>query len=87
MKYEMIKGYLQVILSGLVLLAGVVLAVLQWGNASAFSLYGQNRNVNTALLMVCSAAGGIVAVWMCKLLYRGAVALYKSRDLEDRPPG
>jgi len=87
MKYQIIKGYLQVVLSGLVLLAVVVLAVLQWGNDSAFSFYGQNRRVNTALLMVCSAAGGLAAVWMCKLLYRGAVTLYKTRDLEDRPPG
>ena len=79
MKYQAIQGYLQVIIGGLVLLAGVVLIVLQWGNQSAFSLYGQNRNINTALLMVCCIVGGLAAPWVCRLVYRGVVILYKSR--------
>jgi len=87
MKYEIVKGYLQVTLSGLVLLAAVVLVVLQWGNASAFSFFGQNRSVNTAMLMVCCAVGGLLAVWMCRLLYRGVVTLYRNRQAEDRSGG
>ena len=72
-----LKFYVRVIFSGLVLLAGVVLLVLQWGNHAAFSFYGTNKQVNTLLLILCSAVGGLVAWWLIKMLWRGAVGLHR----------
>jgi hypothetical protein len=83
MKLAALKLYVQVIFSGLVLLAGLVLLVLQWGNQAAFSLYGSNRQVNTLLLMLCSAVGGVVAWRLMKVLWRGAIGIHKLRHPED----
>ncbi len=77
MNAKSLKGYVMVVFSGLVVLAAVLLIVLQWGNTSAFSAYGKNYGdnapggINTALLMLGSAAGGIVLAVMLWMLYRG----------------
>ncbi|MGA2265841.1 MAG: hypothetical protein ABSH10_05360 [Phycisphaerae bacterium] len=72
-----LKFYVRVIFSGLVLLAGVVLLILQWGNKAKFSLYGSNKEPNTLMLMLCSAVGGVVAWWLIKMLWRGIVGLHR----------
>lgn len=98
MSVKRVKGTVLVVISGAVILAAGVLVILQWGNPAEFSLYGKNYSirfqedgktatggVNTGLLMVCSAAGGLLMFWMAKVLLGGIVALRKARkDTEAR---
>jgi len=77
MKLTLLKGYVQVIVSGVVILAAVLLVALQWGNVSSFSLYGQNRQVNTFYLMLFSAIGGVVLYFLVKVLFHGVFTLRK----------
>jgi hypothetical protein len=79
------------VLSGAVLLAGAVLLLLQVANHADFSLYGKNLSVrqladgstsggvNTALLMLFSAVGGIVCVYLAKLFFAGLRNLAAAR--------
>jgi len=87
---QSIKGYVLVVLSGLVILAAALLIILQWGNPAEFSLYGRNYSihlqdakatggVNTGLLMLCSAAGGVLLVRMGKMMVHGVIALRRAR--------
>ncbi len=75
MKVSRIKGWFLVVVSGLVLLSMVVLVTLQWGNHAQFSLYGQNRTVNTMVLVALSLVGGAVMVGVVRLLRRGVRTL------------
>jgi len=86
MTFRLVKGYVLVAISGLVILVSAVLIGLQWGNSSAFSWFGQNRTVNTALLMVCSLADAFVLLWMFKVLSQGMRAVRQGRtSRRDRP--
>ena len=75
-----VKGYLLTISSGLVVFAGVLFVVLQWGVTSTVSIYGKPlEDVPTGWVVVASAVAGPVfmaAVW---LLCRGAWLLYVVR--------
>ena len=73
------KGYVLVILCGLVIAAVAVLLALQWANYADISIYGMNKRVNTALLMLCSGAGGVLVMWVSELF------LYGWRILRSRP--
>ena len=79
MKLAAIKLYLMVMVSGVILLAGLVLLIPQWGHRSAFSVYGANRQVNTLLLMLLSAVAGVVAWRLIKVLWHGMVGLHRLR--------
>jgi hypothetical protein len=79
MKLAAVKLYVVVVLSGLILLAGLVLLILQWGNRAAFSLYGRNTQPRTWLLVLASAVAGAVAWWLIKVLWRGAAGLRRLR--------
>ena len=79
MKLAALKLYVMIVFSGVILLAALVLLVLQWGNRAAFSLYGTNTNPRTWLLVLASAAGGVVAWWMIKVLWRGIAGLHRLR--------
>ena len=79
MKSSKIVGYFVLVVCLLVLLAGIVLVALQWAQRTGVNLYGypcstytQNNKtaggVNTALLMLLSAGGGIIAVFLVKLI-------------------
>jgi hypothetical protein len=93
------KAYLQVILSGLLLLALAVLLILQWGNPSSFSFYGKNYairlsdeglatgGVNTGVLMLLSAAGGVAVYFAGRQFLRGSLALWKYRREHPRSAG
>jgi len=85
MKFAVIKIYAQLIVSGAILLAALVLLVLQWGNRAALSLYGTNKQANTLLLMLACAVGGVVAWWLLKVLWRAAIGLYKLRQQAAQP--
>jgi len=75
MSVQTIKGWVLVGLSGLVILLCVVLVGLQWGNSAQFSFYGQNKQVNTLLLMAGCVLGGMVLWGMLRVLAKGIGAL------------
>ena len=79
MKLAAVRFYLMIVVSGLVLLAGAVLVVLQWGNKAVFSLYGKNMTSPTWVLTLASAAGGLVVWAMVKVLWRGIIGLDRLR--------
>ena len=79
MNTDSIKGYILVVLSGLVLFAAILLLVLLWGNDSNFSLYGKSLVVNTAVLVIGSAVGGVILAIMIKILIIGIRALRKGQ--------
>ena len=74
-----ISGYILTIISGLVLLAGVLLLALQWGNGCDFSLYGKNISVNTGLVILCSAIAGWLAPKIFRVMLRGIAKVRKVR--------
>lgn len=74
-----ISSYLQVILTGAVLLAAAMLIILQWGNTTGVTMYGPLVKVNTAILMLCSAAAGVVLLRLVKIFFRGAGAVRRAR--------
>ena len=78
------KAYVSVIVGGLVTLASAVLIVLQWGNDATFSLYGRNMIVNTLVLMLCTAVGGVVMWFTLRLLLRGILALNRARKADAK---
>ncbi|MDY6913358.1 MAG: hypothetical protein SVT52_02725 [Planctomycetota bacterium] len=82
MNYQNVKGTAYVVLSGIVLLAIVLLVILQWGNNSDFSLYGKNVQANTAVLMVLSAVGGFVLWWTAKWMITGVGIMRLARRAE-----
>ncbi len=85
MNANLLKGYVFVLVSGVLILAGVVLVILQWGNAANFSLYGKNiPNANTGLIMLCSAVGGIMLLILAKMMLGGALALRRGRIEADK---
>ena len=83
MNIRMAKGYVLTVFSGLLLLAAALLLILQAQNRAEFSLYGKNISiryqedggpvggVNTAVLMLSSAVGGVGALLLGWVLVRG----------------
>ncbi len=65
------KGYVLVILGGLVVAAVVVLLAIQWNNSADVTMYGPTIPVPTALLMLCSGVGGVLVMWVSELFLHG----------------
>ena len=100
MKPNKILAYLVLVACGLILVAGVVLVALQWAQRASFSLYGYPYNievisgkavggVNTAMLMLLSAVGGILAAVFVRLICWALGALRKAcraAAAEGQPP-
>jgi H+/Cl- antiporter ClcA len=82
MKLSSIKGYVQIVVGGFYVAACLVLVLLQWGNTAKFSLFGQNQDVKTWVLMLVSAVGGFVALALGKQFYRGIHTVRLNRPLE-----
>ena len=74
-----IKGYVAVILSGLVILAAAVLVLFQWGNFCDISLYGKNTKYNTGMTMLLSAVGGLLIYHLTRMLIWGIKAISKGK--------
>jgi len=74
-----VAGIILMVLSGLVLAAAILLIALQWGNHCNVTMYGPSVRVNTALLMLCSAAGGVVMVVMGKIFLYGLRNVLRER--------
>ena len=95
MKIRTLKGYIMVITSGFFLLAAVLLVILQFRNYAEFSLYGKNISirfqqdgaitggVNTAVLMLLSAAGGVLGLILIRMMISGIRSLRKGRAQEQ----
>ena len=88
---ENIKGYVYTIFSGVLLGIALVFAALQWANTSHISVFGKELDVSTSWLVLGSAAGGLLAYWLVRLLARGARILLKVRtarraDERQSPP-
>lgn len=79
MRLATLRFYVMIVVSGVILLAGLVLVVLQWGNDAKFSLYGKHTYPPTWFLILASAVAGIVAWSLIKVLWRGAVGLHRLR--------
>lgn len=80
MTLRTVRAYGQTIFSGLVLLAIMILIVLQWGNNADFTAYGPHYDVNTAVLILLSALGGIVVVALSWVFVNGVVILARGRS-------
>ena len=65
------KGYVLVILCGLVIAAVAVLVALQGGNTTNVTMYGPSITVRTWLLMLCSGVGGVLLMWVSELFFHG----------------
>ena len=87
-----VKAILSVIVGGLITAAVVTLVLFQWASVASFSLYGYGftpyyrgeggrliGGVNTALLMLCSAVGGLITWHAVKMLFKGIWALRRLR--------
>jgi hypothetical protein len=95
MRLVTIKSYVVVVAGGVLLVAAALLVVLQWRNPAQFNLYGQQYNVhveggragggvNTALLMLCSAAGGAVVLYVARRMLRGVMSIRRARKAKAR---
>jgi hypothetical protein len=91
MNLRLVKGYVQVILTGLFLSAVILLIILQWDLHSQFSLFGKLFNIipdgtnysgglNTAILMIASGIGGIVSYFALKFLFSGLWSIHKGHQ-------
>ena len=88
MNIDMFKGYFLTVLSCLVLLAAAILVIGNAQNTGAFHLYVRNvPDFNMALLMLLSAAGGILIAWMFRRLIGGIrlIVAGRRRAAMDRP--
>jgi uncharacterized integral membrane protein len=79
MFFKKISGYILTIVSGLVLLAGVLLLTLQWGNNCGFSFYGKNITLNTGVVVLCSMLAGWLAPWVFRVMLIGIAKIRKVR--------
>jgi len=79
MSYKSFAGYVQAIFGGLLFAAIVFLVLMQWNNNGKVWIYGLDLQVNTGLLMVCSAVGGVVLVWSGRAMWRGIAAVRRAR--------
>ena len=74
------KGYVQAAIGGIVLIAAVVLAALQWAHYADTTIYGYELRIRTIWLMFWSALGGGVVWWTARLLLIGF------RNIHQKPP-
>ena len=80
MNLKTINGYILTIVSGLVLLAGVLFLALQWDNKADYSLYGKNINdANTGLIIICSAIAGWLVPKVFRVMFKGIAKIRKVR--------
>jgi uncharacterized integral membrane protein len=80
MKYNIIKGYVLIVLSGLFFLAVAILLISN-SNTDAVWFFGTDfQDYSLGLVMLISGVTGIVAWWVGVLMIRGIKALRKGRQ-------
>jgi uncharacterized membrane protein len=82
MHLKTLQGYVAVVVIGLLLAAGVVLVILQWGNSAAFSLYGKNTTYNTALVVLGGVIAGVALIPLLKMFFHGIGHIRRGRQDE-----
>ena len=99
MRFETVKGYLMVLFSGAIILAASLLIILNWTSRADLHVFAWHYSIriieggtfvggfNTALLMILSAVGGVVALVLARTFIRGAAALRKGRKAAGRADG
>lgn len=93
MNLRLMKGNVQVFLSGFFLAAVILLIILQWGQRSQFYLFGKpfsivpsesysgySGGLNTAVLVIASGIGGIATYFAIKILISGLLNIHKGRQ-------
>lgn len=83
MRFKTFPGYVLVVLIGLLLIAGGILIVLQWGNSATFSLYGKNMEYNTGLVVLFSLVAGVVLIPLLKVFFYGLRDIRRGRMQES----
>lgn len=71
MRFKTVQGYVQVVVIGLLLAAGAILVILQWGNTASFSLYGKNVIYNTGGVVLVSVAAGAMLIPLMRWFIHG----------------
>ncbi|MFB3892222.1 MAG: hypothetical protein ACE15C_09385 [Phycisphaerae bacterium] len=80
MSFKVIRGWVLTVVALLVIATGVLFVALNAGNHCNFSAFGRIvYDFNISLLMLLSAAGGVVVMWMFVLLVRGIKHIRKGR--------
>ena len=90
MSVRRMKDWVIVVLGGIVLLAGLILLLSQWGNRAQFDLYWQEYPLNvfegryvggasTAWVMVLSAIGGAIIGIAARYTIAGVMDLRRTR--------
>ena len=77
--FRAMKNYFVVIVSGAIIIAGVVLVVLQWDSRATVTMYGRLTHVNTALLMVCAILFGLLLPCLVRTCLRGSRRIRAAR--------
>jgi MFS superfamily sulfate permease-like transporter len=79
MKMKLFTVHLAAALLGLVLVGVALLVILQWGNSCEFSLFGQNREPNTALVLVIALVVGAILPMLLVWEFRWLKVIHKVR--------
>lgn len=80
------KGYVLTIIGGLLLLICLIFVSLQGALTSEVSLFGYKfKEANTALVVLASAAGGVLMVYVLRLFFKGVWILHKIRSARETP--
>ncbi len=82
MNWKMIKGYILVATSGLIMIAAVLLMIKQGGEETRFKLYfvSDPVMVDTGMLVLFAAVGGIVLMSCLRMMVNGMHNLKRGRQ-------
>ena len=73
-------NYIYVVVSGLAILAAVLLVAMNSGNTTAsFHFFTTSITVNLSLLMLFSAIGGVVLYFAAKFFLKGSLGIFRAR--------
>ena len=72
-------GYVALVVTGLVLLAIVVLVILQWPVQATCYLYGYELQTPTIWVVLVSAVAGPIFIWLLKVLIRSIGSVRRGR--------
>lgn len=83
MNFRIAVNYIVISTCCLLLIVATLFLVLQWGNISAVSAFGPEKQVNTALLIIFSGLGGCVLTIVVYWLIRNLLALRAGKRVEQ----
>ncbi|NLW86294.1 MAG: hypothetical protein GXY38_05420 [Planctomycetes bacterium] len=66
MTFQLFKGYMMAISTGLIIVAAIVLVALQWAKPAQMTIYGKDVEPTTLVVIVASAVGGILLVLLAR---------------------